>query len=293
MVDEEKVVEKSEDVLESKSEQAERDKKETRFVRNEIGELKEIPIKNETKKEILEDQEDDFFMENDSEDKNTTGNSADSKNILIMIAVIVGVFLLIFGGFKIYSSFTGSSVVDVDALHKENIDGKLSADEGYLYNGFSFVKADGLWWTEIQTDNRFLKIPLHFGPQEVEEISIQGQLVYEFNKGKNVYIAIDPKVQNQFYTLALSEISFNVAKGINRIPIGACTEEDPVCVNRTIVNCENTTGLPVIELELSEEPAKITQQGTCIKISGQGVDYDIVKAADRLLYDWYRVIKAE
>jgi len=292
MVDEEKFVEKSEDVLESKPEQADIPKKETRFVRNEIGELKEVPMKNEEEEEFLEDHEDDFLMENEPENKNKS-NSSDSKSIIIMIAVIISIFLLIFGGFKIYGSFTGSSVVDVDDMHKDNLDGKLSEDKGYLYNGFSFVKADGLWWTEIQTNSRFLKIPLHFGPKEVEDISIQGQLAYEFNKGKNVYIAIDPKVQNKFYALANSEISFNVAKGINRIPIGACTEESLDCVNRTIVNCENTTGLPVIELELSDEPAKITQQGTCIKISGQGTDYDIVKAADRLLYDWYQVIKTE
>ncbi|MBI2111939.1 hypothetical protein HYT52_00180, partial [Candidatus Woesearchaeota archaeon] len=109
----------------------------------------------------------------------------------------------------------------------------------------------------------------------------------KFNQGENVFIAIDPAIANKYYSLALSELSFNIVKGLNRKPIGSCTTEDPVCEGREIVSCDNTKGLPVIELVLGNETG-IYPQGTCIKIIGN--EYELVKAVDKLLFQWYKVI---
>ncbi len=212
----------------------------------------------------------------------------DQKNILIMIIAIAGVFALILAGFGLYERFTSASVVDVDQLHEENLQGKLSDDEGYVYNGFSFVKVDGMWWTEIKRPDTLVKIPLHFGPKEVEEIEVSGKLSPEFNQGTEIYIAIDPDVRDKYYTLALSELSFNIAKGVDRTPIGACTKENYACDNRTIVSCENTQGKPVIELALENETG-IEYRGSCLKIKGNG--YELVKAANKVLYKWYGVME--
>ncbi|MBU0459262.1 MAG: hypothetical protein KKH52_04100 [Nanoarchaeota archaeon] len=214
--------------------------------------------------------------------------AGDTKNILIGILVIIGLLAVSFGGFKVYDHFTSAEVLNVDQLHLDNLEGQLDEEEGYLYAGYSFIKADGLWWTEIQIKDKLLKIPLHFGPQELGEIEISGKLAPKFNLGNKVYIAIDPKVQNKYYTLSISELSFNMAKGIDRIPIGSCTEENWACENRTIVSCaDNPDDLPTVELVLAEE-AKIELEDTCIKISGN--DYDLVKATDRLLYQWYGIM---
>ena len=95
-------------------------------------------------------------------------------------------------------------------------------------------------------------------------------------------------MQDKYYTLALSELSFNIVKGLNRSISGTCTKENNICDNRTIVSCNNSQGLPVIELALANETG-IELLGNCLKISGQ--EYDLVKAVDRLLYQWYGVMK--
>lgn len=221
-----------------------------------------------------------------NEDSGTIANQ-DGRSIIITIIVLIGIFALSFGGFRIYEHLTSAAVVNIDDLHQENIAGDLDDEEGYIYNGFSFVKVDGLWWTEMDKFGTLLKVPLHFGPKELTEIEVKGQLSPNFNQGEVVHIAIDPKVRNKYYTLAVSELSFNVVKGLDRLPLGSCTEEGYGCDNRTIISCDNSQNKPVIELVLAEEPG-IELLGTCIKLSGNG--YDLVKAVDRLLFQWYGVM---
>ena len=149
---------------------------------------------------------------------------------------------------------------------------------------------DGLWWTEMKKGNTLLKIPLHFGPKEVNDTKVEGKLDNtQFNNGTEVYIAINPETFNQYYSLALSELNFNIVQGIERKPIAVCTKNDTICEtdNRTILSCNNTEGKPVIELRYGEEQ-KITLNQTCILITG--TDYGIVKAVDRLIWQWYGII---
>jgi len=214
--------------------------------------------------------------------------SSDGKGLLFIVLGIIGIFVLLIAGFNAYNYFTTAAVVSVDELHQDNLAGDLDEDEGYTYNGYSFVKADGLWWTEMNKFGTLLKIPLHFGPKELEDIPITGTLNPTFNEGDKVYIAIDPDVQNKYYTLAISELSFNTVKGMDRLPIGSCTKENWACDNRTIISCDNTQGKPVIELVIENE-TKVELQGTCIKVSGR--EYGIVKAVDRILYQWYGVME--
>ncbi len=213
----------------------------------------------------------------------------DGKNILIMIGVLVGIFVLTLGGFKLYNQFTAAGVVVLDDLHTQNLEGELDQDQGYVYNGFSVVKADGLWWTEVEIENRLIKIPLHFGPKEVEQVPVLGNLDSgRFNSGNKIYMAIDPNVNyNKYYTLALMELNNNILQGVNKNIEAACTEDHPVCENRTVINCNTAQGMPVVELSVSEN-SEVELLDTCIKVSGDG--YDLVKAADRLLYRWYGVM---
>jgi hypothetical protein len=243
----------------------------------------EIPVISEDEAKILD------------EDIKTPENDSDKKIIIIVALVIIGLFVLPFAGYYAYDFFTsGPDVINIDEMHELNLEGDLSEEEGYMYNGFSFVNVDGLWWTNIVTnlngERTLVKIPLHFGPKDVKNIESVGQLSDNFNEFVELLIAIDPDVQDKYYTLALSELSFNVAKGIERIPVGACTKDYPVCVDRPIVSCENNpTNLPIIELVLNYSlESSIEMQGSCIKLSGS--DYGIVKAADRLLLEWYGVM---
>jgi len=243
-----------------------------------LGQKMEQELDRETKVEVkkaLEPQE-------------SIAPVADGKSIVIMLVVVLGVFFFAIAGFKTYDYFTSAAVINVDDLHNENLQGNLDDKEGYMYNGYSWVYADGLWWTEVDRFGTLLKIPLHFGPKDVEKIPVVGTLSPGFDRGENIYIAVDPNITNKYYTLALSELNFNIIKGVDRNIVTSCTENSSICENRTIINCENTQSLPVIQLVV-ENVSKIEFKGTCIKISGS--EYELVKAVDRVLMMWYKVIK--
>ena len=225
-----------------------------------------------------------------AEEEEQKKKSSEGKFIVIALVIIVVIFIISMGGMKFYeqASATGASIsYTLQELHQENLAGNLAPENGYVYNGFSVVKYNDLWYTRKEMENRIIEFPLHFGPKEVESIVITGNLDPKFNQGENVFIAIDPAIANKYYSLALSELSFNIVKGLNRKPIGSCTTEDPVCEGREIVSCNNTKGLPVIELVISNETG-IYPEGTCIKIVGN--EYELVKAVDKLLFQWYKVI---
>ncbi len=216
--------------------------------------------------------------------------SGEGKKIIIITLAIVAVFALAFGGFRYYDAITGANVVNIDDLHAQNLVGELDPVQGYIYNGFSFVFADGLWWSEIKQPDRIVKIPLRYGPREVENITVVGKLAPEFNRGENVTMAIDPFYANKYYSLALSELNNNIASGIRRRPVAACTvNNEAICEGRGIISCENNQGRPVIEIQnKAGEAGKVTLKGTCILITGDNLE--LVRAADRLIWQWYRVM---
>ena len=241
-----------------------------------IGQALEKQIANEEQGQIKK-------VLQESEDKK------EGRNILILVGILVGILLFSVGGFRVYDNLTGVGVIDINELHKENLEGGLDPEEGYLYNGHSFIYVDDFWQTDIEKSDRWLRVRLHFGPREVEEVIVEGSLDKKFNNGNEVYMAIDPEFGNKYLTLALSEVNLNVVQGIKRKPVGVCNKEnDTVCgEDREILNCEEPKGKPVIELRLGGEP-KITLKGTCILISGE--DFGIVKAANKLIWQWYGVM---
>ena len=234
----------------------------------------------------IDRKEDDLEKIEDFQVEEKIDTKEDSKNLFLTIAVLFGIFILIFGGVTWYMSFSDDPLT-LDGMHQKNYQGDLDESQGYVYNGFSFVYAEGLWWTDVQVVGKIVRIPLHFGPKELEYIEIEGNVDAEFNKGGEIYVAIDPLTINKFYTLGISELSFNMVKGIGREPVGSCTKEHPACDNRTIVSCENNPGKPVVELAI-DTGTKIEVSDMCIKVSGQ--DMEFVKAVDRLLYKWYGVM---
>lgn len=244
-----------------------------------VGKAIEKELRQEQQKEIS------LLTEKDLHD---SAQQNDGKSVLILIGVLVVIFAVVIGSFKAYNHFTAANVVVIDDLHQQNLDGKLDSDEGYVYNGYSFVKADGLWWTEVELKDRIIKIPLHYGPLELENIPVTGKLTPEFNNGEKIYVSIDPTVNyDKYYTLALMELNNNILQGINRNLEAACSEENPVCENRTIINCESAAGQPAVQLSVADI-SSVALKGTCIDIRGNGED--LVKSVDRALYAWYKVI---
>ena len=207
------------------------------------------------------------------------------KYFYIILAVIVLIFISIVA----YSQFTTpTGAVTFEEMHELNLRGKLSSEEGYIYNGFSFVFFDRLWYTKVSVGEKDFQVPLHFGPRDLEELNVSGSLSLDFNKGNEVYVTVNPLSSDQDYiALAASELAQNLAIAIKRRPIGACDRNETVmCEDRPIVTCE-TTDKAMIYLESSPGPA-IEFRGLCVIARGTGPD--LVKAVDHIILQWYGVI---
>jgi len=223
------------------------------------------------------------------EDKQEETN--DSKYLIIAIATILGILALIFLGFMLYDKYGDKSVVTIDDLHQKNLEKELGDNKGYVYNGFSFIKADGLWWTQVKLNSgKSVKIPLRYGPKEVENITIIGKFDPKaFNLGKELYVSLaDPTAVNKYYNLAMTELRVNLLKGLERPTLGACTENASECKDWDIINCTTAKNKPVIVLDLTNESTGITLAGSCVTIAGE--DANILKGVDRMLYQWYGVM---
>jgi len=155
------------------------------------------------------------------------------------------------------------------------------------YNNFEFHKKQDLWITDVQVGNKIITIPLHYTPWETENIRINGSLHPSFNED-DLYITFDPDNSNTTtMALAAGELSLNLAQGIRRDLISACSKnETEACALRPIITCENTD-INVIYLKEAEEP-HVKLEDKCITIEGKGMD--LVKAVDKLLFYWYGIV---
>ena len=212
----------------------------------------------------------------------------DSKKLLWIIVIIIAIFTMAFFTRFLYGSKTGAAVT-IDELHKKNLDGEES-ETNYLYGGFSFVYIDNLWYTQIKRDdNTLLDVPLHYGPLDLENISIKGSVDEKFQQTQ-IYITFDPKSDNlQFVALASAELGLNLVKGIEILPIAACSKnETAACEDRPIVTCDDKEKA-IIYLMNTEEDAEVVLKGNCVELKGN--DWELVKATDRFLLQWYQVMK--
>jgi len=205
--------------------------------------------------------------------------------------IIVAVIVLLFGGFVAYQQITDTptGAVTFEDLHRMNLNGELDPERGYLYNGFSFVWFDGIWYTDLDAGDRINRIPLHFGPREVENVTVFGSLSEEFDIGEDVYITIDPHSEGSNYVaLGASELAQNMVTAIQRRPLGACDKNETImCESRAIVTCE-TADKPTVYLLNEDVPPSIELSGTCVILRGK--DYDLVRAVDRMLLQWLGVM---
>ena len=225
------------------------------------------------------------IKEIDSEDLKEKKIS-DKALILAIGAIIIIISIIISLRF-----FPEETPKTIDELHLLNINGKLNPDQGYMYNGYSFVYANGLWYTQVQTvsGTSLFEIPLHYGPKDLEDIPIEGSLNLDtFNSEKGIYITFDPLGQNlQYVALAVSEFDQSIIHAFNKIPIASCDKnETAACSDRPIITCENTNK-PVLYLQQKPE-TKVIFKNNCMIV--QGIGPDIVKSTNRLLLDLYGIM---
>ncbi|MBW2977674.1 hypothetical protein KY331_02410 [Candidatus Woesearchaeota archaeon] len=206
-----------------------------------------------------------------------------SKMLYIILAVIILGFIVLFSIRFIIGP--EEKAVTIDELHQRNLKGEES-DINYMYNGFSFVYVNGMWYTQVQKGDTVWDVPLHFGPKQLENISIAGSIDNDFGK-QDVYITFDPVGGDlQYVALASAELSLSLTKGFGIYPIAACDKnETNACKERPIKTCEDEDDIIYIR-KANESKAELKEN--CVVVEGNG--WEIVKATDRLLLKWYKIM---
>ena len=154
-------------------------------------------------------------------------------------------------------------------------------------NNFVFVKQAGLWNTEWQEGGNLYNIHFHFNPGEAENVTITNNNLDldRFNEGP-VYVTFDPAEYGMSYmAVAASELSLNLYRALHVNVTGACTKNVTGCNNNPIIRCGDNYS--VIYLKEANETG-IFLDGTCITI--QGKDMELVRAVDKLLFIWYKIV---
>ncbi|MBW2971568.1 hypothetical protein KY359_00900 [Candidatus Woesearchaeota archaeon] len=235
-------------------------------------------------------------IHDDRESKAHTGSHAhgagddkdtkqDTKKLLILIASVFGVFLIII--LLLVFLRPERKALTLDELHEANLAGKLDPEQGYLYNGYSFVNLGGVWYSRVQKGGSVYEITFNNDPKSVEDIPVQGSLSKRF-QGKDIYITFDPDAYSTKYiTVANAGLSMALIKGFGYNLTATCTNnESSLCRQKGAVTCDDKDKA-VIYFKEAEE-AKITLSDNCVTVQGYGED--IVRAKDRLLMRWYGMI---
>ena len=203
--------------------------------------------------------------------------------------VVIGVVVILFIALILVILFLkGRTPVTLDDYHDLNLQGKLDPEDGYVYNGFSFVKVRNTRYTRLKRENtgQSYHVEVRYGPRDIEEVPISGDYLslLTFN---NTFVTFDPAGKDfSHVALAAADLSMNMVRVFNMTPFAACTKnETAACVGRPIVHCGGSA--PTIFIKEDPIPA-VVAKGRCITI--QGTDFDLVKAANRLLMAWYGIM---
>ncbi len=211
-----------------------------------------------------------------------------SDKALIIAVIAIVIILAVIISMKLIPKETPKTI---DDLHELNLKGKLKPEDGYVYEGYSFVFANGLWYTQVQNiaGTSIFEIPLHYGPNQVKDIPIEGEFnSVIFNSNKEIYITFDPLGSNLNYVaLAVGEFDQSIIQAFNKVPIAACDKnETTACANRPIITCDNTEKTV---LYLKQEPkTKVIFKDNCLIV--QGIGPDIVRSTNRLLLNLYGIM---
>ncbi|PIN85996.1 hypothetical protein COV19_07305 [Candidatus Woesearchaeota archaeon CG10_big_fil_rev_8_21_14_0_10_44_13] len=223
--------------------------------------------------------------------KNKSADGREDKktevNFILLTLFVLGIFAVIFFGIKVLDK---PKIVTIDELHTQNIKGELDPDQGYMYKGFSFVYANGMWFTKAvnSNENRMYSLQLHYGPRQAENITVDGD-INQFAAFNGTYITFDPVGADLSHVgMAAGELSIASSTFFNKLVVAACTKnETEVCSKREIVNCENNNQNPIIYME-EATLTKIVQDGNCIRIQGNG--FELARAVDKLIYTWMGIM---
>lgn len=226
--------------------------------------------------------------------------SADEEKatyVLVFLGIVVFLFLTIVVIFKYVSGPT-----TLNELHQENLEKMRDTDTAYVYKGFSFIKKDGLWHTQVEdhATGRVYNVPLHYGPREVEGVLVMGNFSEFWKRTVNntiskykrqTYVTYNLGQEDQLSSLALAagELSINLAEAYGMAAIPACINKNSsVCKKIPTITCTTTTE-PVIYLSVEDSLPVVATRENCLVIQGKGEE--LVRSVDRFLYLLYEIME--
>ena len=154
-------------------------------------------------------------------------------------------------------------------------------------NIFTYEQDKKVWRTYyIRKDGQVQNLTFRYNPNELKDIKVSGSLSKIFDQ-KETYITFDPlnTYNLAFVALAAHELSSHLAGSFQHVPVSACTQEGDACPG--IATCDDTDKAVIF---LNNQPGpEIILNGNCMVLQGQ--DEDIVKTAERIIFDWYGYYK--
>ena len=215
------------------------------------------------------------IKEETDDDKKVLGESGPEKDNSMLFFIIAAV-LIVAGTVAFFLFRHNSSPVN----------------EKITYNGFVFEKYAGLWNTQWKRGNEIYMLRLHYSPLQVQNISIMGDNGWK--AGNVTYITFDPDESTDFGYVSLSaaELTLSLTNTFGIAPESACTSNfSGECEKRPTVKCSDASGnVSVIYLKKGGQ-AGVNLNGNCVTISGEGPD--IVRAGEKVIYQWYRIMSPE
>jgi len=212
------------------------------------------------------------MSEETSTDSTKATPSISENKSLIFLAVAVGaiilIFLIIFLGTQYINPYTPEQIT---------------------YNHFTFVKKDTHWMTDWQGNDGLYEAGFRFNPLEVEQVKISGTLNSSFNNRGVIYVTFDPlvNVSQKYNVLGSGELLLILKRVLHKNVEMACTQQDDnACLEVPIINCESDASVIFIK---NEAPTKVELDNSCITI--QGKDMELLRAIDRLLYQWLKIMR--
>jgi len=130
---------------------------------------------------------------------------------------------------------------------------------------------------------------LRYSPADLKNITIEGQLDANlFDNETQFYVTFNPTGKSlPHVSLAVADFDTHMTKVFGKSPVAACDRnETEACAARPIVTCSSTGDLVFYVRE--SDRLRVYYNSNCIVIEGSG--FDLVRGADRVLYNLYDIM---
>ncbi|MGM5488913.1 MAG: hypothetical protein ACQESG_08290 [Nanobdellota archaeon] len=155
----------------------------------------------------------------------------------------------------------------------------------HQYNGFNVLNISDRWFTTVQVEgkNRSHTIEMHYGPMEVDEITMDPQVIPTILQANKVYLTVDPDASSHS-VIAMVEVGKFLGQTYDfyNIPSEAAfTKENQQ--GRKVITCQNATPQSIVLDFRVTNQTRVELEQNCILVQGESKD-DIIRASNRLGY---------